>query len=105
MAQYLVPSECGNKSGVRRAKITDAAGRGIELWGDDLSLSVLPHSPHEIDCAAHTNELPPVLYTYVRVGLAQMGVGGDDTWGAKTHPEFCIDNTKPLELTFSFRAV
>ena len=105
MAQYLVPSECGNKTGVRRAKITDAAGRGIELWGDDLSLSVLPHSPHEIDCAAHTNELPPVLYTYVRVGLAQMGVGGDDTWGAKTHPEFCIDNTKPLELTFSFRAV
>ncbi len=105
MARYLVPSECGNKTGVRWARITDAAGRGIEISGRDLSLSVLPYSPHEIDCAMHTNELPPVLYTWLRVGLRQMGVGGDDTWGAKTHPEFCIDNTKPLELSFSFRAV
>ena len=53
----------------------------------------------------HTNELPPVLHTYIRVGLAQMGIGGDDTWGALVHPEYMIDNSKPLDLTFTFRGI
>ncbi len=108
MAKYLVPSECGNHTGVRWAEITDDSGAGLRIEavpGEELSLSVLPFSPHEIDCAAHPNELPPVLYTWVRVGLAQMGVGGDDTWGARTHPEFLIDNSKRLELTFTMKGV
>lgn len=37
--------------------------------------------------ALHPNELPPVLHTYIRVGLAQIGIGGDDTWGALVHPD------------------
>ena len=107
-ARYLVPQESGNKCGVRFAQVTDRLGRGLRFESrmpQHLSLSVLPHSPHEIDNARHPNELPPVLYTYVRVGLAQMGVGGDDTWGALTHPEYLIDNTKPLELRFAFRGI
>ncbi len=105
MAKYLVPQECGNKTDVRYAEITDHRGRGYRIEGENLSLSVLPYSPHEMDCATHPNHLPPVQHTYVRVGLAQMGVGGDDTWGAKTHPEYCIDNSKPLEVSFSFRPI
>ena len=105
MAGYLVPQECGNKTEVRYAEITDIRGRGIRFEGDSLSLSVLPYTPHELDNAAHPNELPPVHYTYARVGLAQMGVGGDDTWGARTHPEYRIDNSKALELKFSFRGI
>jgi beta-galactosidase len=105
MAKYLVPQECGNKTEVRYAEITDHRGRGYRIEGDNLSLSVLPYTPHEIDCATHPNHLPPVQNTYVRVGLAQMGIAGDDTWGAKTHPEYCIDNSKPLEVSFSFRPI
>ena len=86
-------------------EVTDRNGHGLRFEGESLSVSVLPNSPHEIDCARHPNELPPYIYTYVRVGLAQMGVGGDDTWGALTHPEFMIDNSKPLELTFTMRAI
>ncbi|MFR6458583.1 MAG: hypothetical protein ACLUPG_19235 [Roseburia faecis] len=33
----------------------------------------------------HPYELPPVHYTVVRVAKSQMGVGGDDSWGAQTH--------------------
>ena len=105
MAKYLVPQECGNKTEVRYAEITDHRGRGYRIEGDNLSLSVLPYTPHEIDCATHPNHLPPVQNTYVRIGLAQMGIAGDDTWGAKTHPEYCIDNSKPLEVSFSFRPI
>ncbi len=105
ISKYLVPQECGNKTDVRFAEVTDLRGRGIRFEGDSLSMSVLPYTPHEIDNATHPNELPPVINTYVRVGLTQMGIGGDDTWGALTHPEYRIDNSRPLELRFSFRGI
>ena len=105
MAKYLVPQQCGNKTDVRWAKITDDSGRGIRIEGDNLNLNVLPWTPHEIDCAMHDNELPRPLFTWVRVSLMQMGIAGDDTWGAKTHPEYCIDNGKALELHFRMKAI
>jgi beta-galactosidase len=105
VAGYLVPQESGNHTEVRWAEVTDDLGRGIRIEGDKLSLSVSPWTPHEIDNALHPNELPPVLHTYIRVGLAQMGIGGDDTWGALVHPEYMIDNSKPLDLTFTFRGI
>ena len=105
MAKYLVPQECGNKVGVRYAKVTDDRGRGLLFSGDELSFSALPYTPHELENAAHPYELPQVHYTVVRVALAQMGVGGDDSWGAWVHPEYNIDVTKPLEFTFRFRGI
>ena len=105
MAKYLVPQECGNKVGVRYAKVTDYKGRGLLFSGDELSFSALPYTPHELENAAHPYELQQVHYTVVRVALAQMGVGGDDSWGAWVHPEYHIDVTKPLEFTFRFRGI
>lgn len=105
MAKYLVPQECGNKVGVRYARIADAKGRGMMFEGDELSFSALPYTPHELENAAHVYELPQVHHTIVRVALAQMGVGGDDSWGSWVHPEYHIDVTKPLEFTFRFRGI
>lgn len=105
IAQYLVPQECGNHTHVRRASVTDNLGRGMEFSGKELSFSALPYTPHELENAMHSYELPPVYYTVVRVALQQMGVAGDDSWGARTHEEYLIDVTKPLELHFSFRGI
>ena len=105
MAKYLVPQECGNKVGVRYARLVDAKGRGMMFEGDELSFSALPYTPHELENAAHAYELPQVHHTIVRVALAQMGVGGDDSWGSLVHPEYHIDVTKPLEFTFRFKGI
>ena len=105
MAKYLVPQECGNKVGVRYARLVDAKGRGILFEGDELSFSALPYTPHELENAAHAYELPQVHHTIVRVAMAQMGVGGDDSWGSWVHPEYHIDVTKPLEFTFRFKGI
>lgn len=105
MAKYLVPQECGNKVGVRYARLVDAKGRGILFEGDELSFSALPYTPHELENAAHVYELPQVHHTIVRVAMAQMGVGGDDSWGSWVHPEYHIDATKPLEFTFRFKGI
>ncbi|MCR4922526.1 MAG: DUF4981 domain-containing protein [Lachnospiraceae bacterium] len=105
MAKYLMPQECGNHIGVRYAKLTDNKGRGICFEGNNMSFSALPYSPHEIDNAEHSYDLPPVHYSYVRVGLAQMGLAGDDSWGSLPKPEHCIDNSKDLYFKFSFRGI
>lgn len=105
MAKYLVPQECGNKVDVRYAKVTDIKGRGILFAGKNLSFSAMPYTPFELENAAHPYELPPVHYTVVRVAKEQHGIAGDDSWGARTHPEYRIDNSKKLELEFTFKAI
>ena len=105
LSRYLVPQECGNKTQVRYAKITDAKGRGMIFAGDKMSFSALPWTPHEIENATHPMELPPIHYTVLRVALAQMGVGGDDSWGARVHDEYLIPLDKRLEFTFCFKGI
>lgn len=105
VAQYLVPQESGNKCGVRYAKVVDKKGRGMIFFGDEMSFSALPYTPHELENAAHHYELPPVHYTVVRAAMKQMGVAGDDSWGSHTHPEYLIDVSKKLEFTFCFRGI
>lgn len=105
MAKYLVPQECGNKMGVRYASVTDAKGRGMMFAGDGINFSALPYTPHEMEHAMHTYDLPKVHHTYVRVALAQMGIAGDDSWGAPIHPEYLIDVNKKLEFSFVFKGV
>lgn len=105
IAEYLVPQESGNKCRVRYAKVMDKKGRGMMFFGDELSFSALPYTPHELENAAHHFELPPVHYTVVRVAKKQMGVGGDDSWGSHTHPEYLLDASEKMEFTFCFRGI
>ena len=105
MARYMVPQECGNKTEVRYAKVTDAKGRGVIFAGNAMSFSALPWTPHEMENAAHPNELPKVHYTVIRAALAQMGVGGDDSWGSKVHDEYLLPADRRLEFTFCFKGI
>jgi len=105
LAEYLVPQECGNHTGVRKVSITDNKGRGVCFAGNDLSVNVLPYTPHELENAAHAHELPPVYYTVARIALKQMGVAGDDSWGAKTHEEYLVHTTDKLTLSFDFKGI
>ena len=73
--------------------------------GKDLSFSALPYTPHELENAMHAYELPPIYYTVVKVSLMQMGVGGDDSWGARTLDEYLLDVSKKLTLSFYFKGI
>lgn len=105
VAAYLVPQECGNHTGVRKVSITDNKGRGVCFAGKDLSVNVLPYTPHELESAMHVYELPPVYYTVARIALKQMGVSGDDSWGSRTHSEYLLDATHKLTLSFDFKGI
>ena len=109
MARYLVPQECGSKEDVRWASITDRKGRGMLFEMDrnngPMMFSALPYTPHELENAMHPYELPEVHYTVVRAAKAQMGVGGDDSWGAHTHPEYLLNADGKMEFSFVFKGI
>jgi len=90
---------------VRWLRVTDHKGRGFEFEGEELSVNVSPWTPHEIENAMHPYELPDVHHTVVRIAEAQMGVSGDDSWGAKTHPEYLLDVSKEKVFRFRFRGI
>lgn len=105
VSKYVIPQECGNRTGVRWAKITDNSGIGIEISGKSIDFSVLPYTPHELDNAYHHYELPPVYHTVVRASLKEMGVGGDNTWGARPHDEYLINAAVDLCFEFSIKGI
>ncbi len=106
LLNYLRPQESGARLGIRYAKILNRCGRGMMFYGDNFGISALPYTPHEIENAGHHFELPPVYQTIVRVFSEQMGIGGDDSWGAKVHDEFLIDVlAKKKEFKFRFIGV
>ncbi len=109
MARYMVPQECGAKEEVRWAKVTDRKGRGMLFEMDEhngpMMFSALPYTPHEMENAMHPYELPEVHYTVVRVAKNQMGVGGDDSWGARTHEEYLLKTDKKMEFSFVFKGL
>lgn len=102
---YIVPQEAGNKTAVRLARVTDASGYGLEIRGDDLSVNVQPYTPFEVENAMHPYELPPVHYSVVRVAARQMGIGGDNSWGACTHEEYLIRGDEKQEFSFWLKGI
>ena len=112
LTPYLRPQEAGSHTGVRWAEVSDDAGWGLRFeadapgarFGRSMEFSALPWTPFEIENAAHQYELPPITRTVLRPALARRGVGGDNSWGAMTHPEWCLP-TGPLEFRFWFRGV
>ena len=107
IARYMVPQECGAKEEVRWAKVTDRKGRGMyfEMDGESMMFSALPYTPHEMENAMHPYELPQIHYTVVRVAKGQMGIGGDDSWGAYTHQEYLLNADGKMEFSFRFKGI
>ncbi|WP_238899219.1 glycoside hydrolase family 2 TIM barrel-domain containing protein [Clostridium sp. YIM B02500] len=103
LSRYLVPQECGNRTGTRWLVVKNDKNEGLKFtYGKaPFEFSVLPYSNMELENALHIEELPSVNFTHVNIIGKQMGVGGDDSWGAPVLPEFCIDSSKDLEYSFA----
>ena len=87
----------------------DRKGRGMLFEMDKengpMMFSALPYTPHEMENAMHPYELPQIHYTVVRVAKGQMGIAGDDSWGARTQEEYLLDTSKPMEFSFVFKGI
>ncbi|MBY0145016.1 glycoside hydrolase family 2 TIM barrel-domain containing protein [Neobacillus niacini] len=103
---YLKPQECGNKTDVRWAAITNNEGIGLLINGlPTLEVNALPYTPHELEQHDHGYKLPESDKVALRINYKQMGVGGDDSWGAKTHPEFTLYANRTYTYCFTLQGI
>jgi beta-galactosidase len=106
---YVRPQESGTRTDIRWMTLTDEDGNGLMLSGMPLfSASALPYNIDQLDYAEsrfrHPADLKVNDYVDVNIDLRQMGVGGDDSWGAKPMSEYLIPAGK-YSFTFLVRTV
>jgi beta-galactosidase len=77
----------------------------ISSVGQPLECNVSPYTAFELENAKHIYELPNIHYTVVTVAGKQMGVGGDDSWGAPVHEEHLIKADKDMEFEFMIERI
>ncbi len=101
---YISNGENGNKTEVRWMTLTREDGSGIRISGiPAIDFSALHFSQEELDReerdGAHTIDLERSDKVFLNVDYSQMGVGGDNSWGARTHVSYVIRAT-PMEYSF-----
>ncbi|MGC8612316.1 MAG: glycoside hydrolase family 2 TIM barrel-domain containing protein [Athalassotoga sp.] len=103
---YIRPSEMGNRTDVRWVTLVNDNGDGLTLRGNPyFEFSALHHSIDDLENAKHPFELPERKEIFLHINYAQMGVGGDNSWGAKTHPDFTLYANRTYLYTFKFKPV
>ncbi|WP_407668697.1 glycoside hydrolase family 2 TIM barrel-domain containing protein [Paenibacillus bouchesdurhonensis] len=103
VSPYLIPQESGNRTGVRRVRVQNDQGVGIAIsaaLGEPVECGITPYTAFELENTRHHYELPPVNHTVITVAGKQMGVGGDDSWGAPVHEEYRIPADQDMQFEF-----
>ncbi|WP_151480217.1 glycoside hydrolase family 2 TIM barrel-domain containing protein [Streptomyces albicerus] len=102
---YIRPQENGNKTDVRWAALTDRGGAGLLVSGEPLlEVSASHFTPEDLSVGArHDYQLTPRDEVVLRLNHRQMGVGGDNSWGAHTHDEFKLFADRDYSYTYRLR--
>ena len=84
---YSRPQEHGNKVDVRWVRLTNADGVGLEALGDPVLSVAASHSNKDnLEAASYSFQLPARAEIFLNLDLAQMGVGGNDSWSRNAYP-------------------
>ena len=92
---YIRPQENGYRTDVRWVEFRDMNGTGIRITGSPLfGFSALPFTYDDLVSTQwgvkHACLLEKRDFIDLNADLVQMGVGGDDSWGAWPHPQYRI---------------
>ena len=87
---YIWPGEQGHHGDCRWLELADGAGRKVVVKALDapFGFNAWPYSQEALDRATHQWELTREDAVTVTVDAAMMGVGGDNSWGARPHAAF-----------------
>jgi len=87
--EYSKPQENGNKADARWFAVANAQGTGLLAVGMPLLSAAARHYTHaDLWDAKHSYEMTKRPEVYLNLDFKQMGVGGDDSWGALAHEPY-----------------
>jgi len=116
---YIRPQENGYKTETRWLTLTDEEGGGLLIMGEPVISFAALHFVHDDfespgklsgfrkdakSANVHASDIVPRDLVNVNIDLGQMGVGGDNSWGAMTHPQYRFTEQK-YSYSFTIRPI
>jgi beta-galactosidase len=99
---YLRAQDTGNRADVRWVRFANRNGAGLVVTGvKPLNFAAWPFTARDLERASHDYQLPRRDTVTVNIDWQLHGVGGDNSWGARTHPEYTLPGDRPYSYGFT----
>ena len=99
--RYIKPQDCGNRSDIRWAQVTDDDGNGLRFVADTktMNFTAQPYRDYIIRDAKHAKEIIDENRTVVKLDAFVRGIGSNSC-GPDTRVEYRHDSIESIEYTF-----
>ena len=106
--EYIHPQDNGNRCDVRWFELSQAnvpvgspTGRTLRIDGlQPLCIRAWDYGEEDLEGARHPQDIQRGRFVNLNIDLNIHGVGGADTWGKRTLPQYTIDGNKPHHMAF-----
>ena len=95
--EYIHPQDNGNRCDVRWFEIGNLR---IDGW-QPLCIRAWDYGEEDLEGARHPQDIPHGRFVNLNIDLDIHGVGGADTWGKRTLPQYTIDGNQPHHYSFT----
>jgi len=101
ITNYPAPQDNANRCDVRWFSFSAQNGHSIKVTGlQALCFHAWPYTEDDLEKAKHPFDLPKRDFINLNIDLNIHGVGGNDTWGAKTMEKYTLPGNKPYSYGF-----
>ena len=106
--EYIHPQDNANRCDIRWFEISQATvpfgsptGKVFRIEGlQPLCIRAWDYGEEDLERVRHPNEINRGRFVNLNIDLNVHGVGGADTWGKRTLPQYTIDGNQPYHYSF-----
>lgn len=103
---YIKPQETGNRTGMRWLSLTNDQGVGLLAKADQpMEFNALYYTPEQLSNYLHSYMLPDGQDISLRLNMRQMGLGGDNSWGARPLTVYQIPANQSYTYTYTIKPI
>ncbi len=101
ITHYAAPQDNANRCDARWFSLNTQTNESIKVTGlQPLCFRAWPYAEDDLENVWHDYQLPRRDFINLNIDLNIHGVGGDDTWGAKTMEKYTNPGNKPYHYGF-----
>ena len=101
--EYIHPQDNGNRCDIRWFEIAQQNVNRklrIDACNGPLCIRAWDYSEEDLEGARHPNDIPRGRFVNLNIDAAIHGVGGADTWGKRTLPQYTVPANQPHHYSF-----
>ncbi len=101
ITKYVAPQDNANRCDVRWLEFSGQKTGSVKVTGlQPLCFRAWPYTEDDLEKTRHDYQLPERNFINLNIDLNIHGVGGDDSWGAKTMDRYTYPGNKPYKYGF-----